>query len=80
MDNETKDLIAATDDLLAKLPFNENKVKLGLALKVALPFAVAAFPPLAFATPFLAGLSSLLVAVGLMHDGVKKVRNSRKSK
>lgn len=68
-----EEIMSAFDDLLAKLPFNGNKTAIGGVAHVLLPVAVTLVPPLAAAAPILQGASALLVALGLLHKGVKAV-------
>lgn len=67
------DLLAALDRLLALLPFNGSKTLIGIALHAAVPVAATFFPPLAVAAPLVTALSDGIIAVGAIHQSVKKV-------
>ena len=66
-------LMASADNLLSKIPFDGDKTAIGAGLHVLLPLLIAYVPAIAMAGDLIDGIAMSLVAVGLVHKGVKKV-------
>lgn len=73
-------LFEVTDRLLSLLPFNGDKTVIAMGLKLSLPLAVAQFPVILVAVPFIDATLDFLIATGLAHKLVKaKLPEEKKS-